>query len=517
MIRHIFLDKTATIIKNSEANTGLNPVVELNYGDAVTRFVLHFDEALIKSLIEDKTLAQPDKVEYHLKMTNCMSVNGVPYDSRLFYGNTAGLKKRASSFTVLALRLPQEFDEGRGYEFVDDTWVGDRRSFSMSGVNWFQSSNGRDWPEAGVYSCEKIKEEYDKFSAGEESLVVTRQQFDFGDENLNLDITSYVNSVLDGERNYGLLLCFTPVLEVLNGGSKFRKIVKLPEGATAETFSSMPSTKDITVPEYFYVEDESGETLYKRVIPEIEQQYVGFFTDHTNTFFHPYLEVDYKEYIFDDREAFYSGKSNKLYLYSNIEGQPVNLDELPKCELGDAVYGVEQVTKGVYCANVSLEARDNQILCDVWGGLQYDGEDLGEVEMEVVVLPRAGYFTVDSGSIKVPHIVPSLYGINDDEKISQEDVREVVVDFRRKYTTNERATTNKAFYRLYVMNGNQQIDILNGYQPVEHSFLHNYFLIYGSDLIPGEYHVDIKVLEGREEMFYENVLHFKVRDNVTEK
>ncbi len=517
MIRHIFLDKTATIIKNSETNTGLNPVVELNYGDAVTRIVLHFSEEQIKTMVEDKTIAQSDKVEYRLKMTNCTSINGVPYEKKLFYGNTSGVKSRASSFDILVMKLPQTFDEGRGYEFIDDTWIGDRRSFSMSGVNWFQSSNGKDWPEPGVYSPETIKWEYDKFSAGEESLVVARQHFDFGDENLDVDITAYVNSVLNGESNTGLLLCFTPVLEVLNGGAKFIEVTKLPEGVTAETYTEMPSTKDITVPDYFYLVDASGETLYKKTIPEIEQQYVGFFTDHTNTFFHPYLEVDYKEYIFDDRETFFSGKSNKLYLYSSIEGEPINLDEIPVCEIGNGVYGVCQVTKGVYCANVSLIAKDNQILYDVWRNLKYQGQDLGETEMEVVVLPSAKHFNVSSGSIKVPHIVPSVYGINDDENVSQEDVREIVVDFRKKYTTNERATTNKSFYRLYVKNGNQQIDILNGYQPIEHSFLHNYFILYAQDLVPGKYYVDIKVLEGREEMFYEDVLHFNIRNNVTER
>ena len=130
-------------------------------------------------------------------------------------------------------------------------------------------------------------------------------------------------------------------------------------------------------------------------------------------------------------------------------------------------------------------------------------------------MPINKYFSTMNSRVSVPHLVPSVHGINDDEKVNQEDVREVVVDFRRMYTTNERSTTSKAFYRLYTKDGNSQIDILGGYQPIEQTFLHNYFMLYASDLVPGKYFVDVKVLEGREEMFYPDVLHFNIVNNVT--
>ena len=40
--------------------------------------------------------------------------------------------------------------------------------------------------------------------------------------------------------------------------------------------------------------------FYEKWKTEIEQ-YVGFADDNTNTFFHPYVEADYSEYIEDDR------------------------------------------------------------------------------------------------------------------------------------------------------------------------------------------------------------------------
>lgn len=473
MIRHIFLDKTATIIKNMYTNTGLNPVAELNYGGVVTRILLHFDESDIKKMVDDKTI-DPLKTRFVLKMTNCAGIDGVPYGKPLKFGNTCIEKERASSFTVLAMEIPSDFDEGRGFEFTSDTWIGKNKSYSTSGCNWFQAYNGKDWETPGVYSLDKIREEYTKYGEGLESLVIDRQKFDFGDENLEIDLTPYVLKVIEETEpedkvfNNGILLCFSP--------------------ATEEMETKM-------------------------------QQYVGFFTDHTNTFFHPYLEIQYNVAIMDDREALYPHKHNKLYLYANIGGQPENLDEMPTCEFDGEEVHVEQVTKGVYCAKFLLnDDTPNKICYDVWSNIKYNGIELDDVEMESVILPKSGYFQIGSKQIENDEFVPSVYGINEDEGVRRGDIREVVVDFRKKYTTNERLTTIYAYYRLYVKDGNREIDILNGYQPVERAFLKNYFLLYTGDLIPNnKYFVDIKVKSGLEEKFFKNVLNFRIVDNVTER
>ena len=303
---------------------------------------------------------------------------------------------------------------------------------------------------------------------GEESLVAGLQHFDFGDEMLNIDITKYVKDVISGKiENHGLLLCFMPLFEC----------------------------------------DESDD----------KSQYVGFFTDHTNTFFHPYIEVEYDEVINDDRESFYIGKENRLYLYSYIDGKLENLDELPTCNVGT----VYQATKGVYYSLISAEETDElspeMIYEDIWSNIVFNGVQQPDVVMEYVALPKQIYFNIGSGNISVPRLVPSIYGINDDEKIGIGEVREIVVDMRRKFTTNKRDTITTAYYRLYVKDANREIDIFNGYQPVEKSFLNNYFIINTSDLVPNKYYVDIKVLQGKETLFYKDSLHFTVVSNVTKR
>ena len=50
--------------------------------------------------------------------------------------------------------------------------------------------------DGGVYTDEQLKEEYEKYENGEESIIIGVQHFDFGCENLSIDITDYVKSLL---------------------------------------------------------------------------------------------------------------------------------------------------------------------------------------------------------------------------------------------------------------------------------------------------------------------------------
>ena len=43
-----YISKCNTIIKESYANTGLNPIMELNYGLMTTRGLLYFDHNKVK-------------------------------------------------------------------------------------------------------------------------------------------------------------------------------------------------------------------------------------------------------------------------------------------------------------------------------------------------------------------------------------------------------------------------------------------------------------------------------------
>ena len=502
MVRHFFLDKTDTIVSGSFLNLSLNPILELNYGKGITRGIVHFDERQILDLVEDKTFANIDKLYCHLKMTNCFSVDGLPYEKNLIRGNDPRAK-RACSFEVIALKLPKVFDGGRGYDYIEDFWVTDSRSHSTHGVTWYYPRDGYFWPvdddkidyndpnlnididngkiwilsgdtrvkvnlEGGVYSMDFIKDELEKYNNDEESVVVASQHFEFGNENLDLDITDYVKGLINGEENFGLLLMFAP--------------------------------------------------LYEQMETE-HQQYVGFFTDNTNTFFHPYVEVTYNDVIFDDRENFSLGRKNRLYLYSIINGEPTNLDRLPICEINGDIYTSEQASKGVYFVeiNASKDIMEAGTLgYDMWTNLALNGEEIEDVEMEFEIKPMSNFLKIGNSSSAKENVVPSVYGINDNEDINRGEIREVTVDFRKQFTTDKKELIDGGEYRLYVKDGNREVTVID-YTPIEKAYLNNFFMIYTEDLIPNEYYVDVRVQSGRELKYFKNALRFTVVSDVTER
>lgn len=511
MVRHIFLDKTNTITAGSLWNTGLNPILEINYGKELSRGLIHFDVDEIGSLIADGTFSDPSKMKCVLKMTNCASVDGLPYDKEIHHRASEPVE-RATSFDLVLYKLPQEFDAGKGFDYASDFWINSNhsRAFKNMASNWYYSQTGRCWKvdsdkmipddsgrleldenhpmyfyqyvesgdteyrvkidlEGGVYSHEELVDEYNKYLSGDTGgIVVGSQHFDFGAENLEIDITKYVLDSLASGENYGLLLAYSPDLE--------------------------------------------------RVMLN-RQQYVSFFTDLTNTFFHPYIECTYCDPIADDRANFCLGRKNRLYLYASVNGEPVSLDEGVKCTIDGEEYEVKLGGKGAYYVEFTPDAsifEPETIHYDVWGNLALNGEAISDVEQEFVVNKASGFLSVGSKSASPDKTVPQVSGINDAEELARGEIREVVVDFRKEYTANRKELLDRAEWRLYVKDANRELDVID-YQPVERAFLNNFFIINTEDLIPNDYFVDIKVMNGRETRYYKKVLRFRVVSNVTNR
>ena len=469
MIVKTYFDKCTTIVQDSPYNFGLNPICAINYGRIVSRALIYFDEKKIKSLVNDKTFSDMSKLKHVLKMKNCGSIDIDRINMPIPSEDKNGLKERATSFDAILFLIPKLWDRGRGFDFGLDFWsMGGKPSISRHGCTWYQASDGNYWDEEGVYSNTTLALEYDKFSSGEDSLVIGRQHFDFGNENFEIDITETVNKFISGEiENYGIGIMFSPMLE--------------------------SSDAEVT-------------------------QYVGFFNKYTNTIFEPYLETTYDMYISDDRSEFYKNKMNKLYLYAYTDGSLDNLDNIPTCTINDKKYQVKQATKGVYYAEILIqndEVADNTILYDTWSNLAYNGVNLEDVEMEFVVLSDKKYFSIGSNAEEPKTLVPYLSGINDDEKLNQGEKRLIRVDYRRNFTTDKRDLVNKSEYRIYTKEAKREVDVIS-YQPIEKMNLYNFFTIDTNDFVPGEYFIDVKVYYGSEIRLYKEKLRFSVVNNVTE-
>lgn len=457
MIRHVFLDKCNTIIEDSEQNTGCNPVAELNVGNTISRILIHFDEKELKKELNNCN------TRYFLKMFNCGSVNLPGINDEVF--NNCYPKKRASSFDVIAFRVPIEWDEGRGFDYNGDNVVTNKINVITEGSNWFNARIGVEWDEYGVYRNRTLLEYYNN-PDNVNNIIIGTQHFDNGTENLNIDITNYVKSILSGKNeNHGIGLAFVPTYE-----------------------------KEMS-----------------------ENRFISFFTNHTNTFFLPYVEVIDENTIIDNRTNFYIGIKNKLFFFVSDNGRYFDLDELPICTINNKEYEVKHFSTGVYFVEVELTNNDtevNAILCDVWSNIKINGNIMNNVEMEFVVLPLEDKFIIGNYKQQESNYYPQIYNINNCEKIKIGDIREVMIDFIEEFSYGKKVIPTMSEYRIYVKEGNREIDVFP-YQLIERRYDQHMFILNTNDLIPNTYHVDIKVTKGRNVRHYDNVLEFIIVDNVT--
>lgn len=465
-------DKSNTIFSGSSLNVGLNPIVRLTYGDGVSRGLIHFDCSKVKCLVEEKEYADVSKLHHVLKMTNCGSVDVVNFNKKLCRLETGGVKERASSFDLIFFLVPMEWDSGRGFDYESLLWSEGNSSLNENGCNWYQARNGYPWDTPGIYSIEKLSLEYEKYSSRAGSdIVIGRQHFDYGNESVELDITEVFNKFISGEiENYGIGMAFSPMLE------------------------------------------NSHTTI---------QQYTGFFSPWTHTFFEPYVITTYNEVIEDDRGKFYSGKDvNRLYFYFNVGGYPCNLDKLPICKIEGNEMEVKQSKKGAYYAEVKgLELSEDTMYYDEWSGIEYKGKQLKDVEMDFVVRPESEYFGMGNSFLEEGYrqYVPNVVGINDGERLRQGEVRRITVTARIPYTVNQYQLIDGMEYRVYVKNGNQgEIDIIP-YQRIERDYNSNYFVLDTGGFVPhNEYLVDIRIHSGMDIRYHRRVLRFSIVNDETE-
>lgn len=514
MIKHTFFDKCNTIIKDSEHNTGLNPVAELNAGKTTSRILLHFNlEELSKSV--QKGEMSTDNLTHVLKMKNCGSVNLPLFNTEILGDN--GYKTRASSFDIIAFKIPETplpWDEGRGFDYYGDFGKETHKCISLEGSNWYQACGGVDWEEEGVYSKETLSKEYKENFGKGNSFIITRQHFDSGVENLEMDITSYVNQILTGkEANHGIGLAFTPRYEK---GSTYEPISTIPPDANSFNTIIVGAIPDKKIEGYSYIKKD--EVFYRWFETRDDDRFVSFFSNHTNTFFHPYLETINSDVVLDDRAKFHLGVKNRLYFYVKGDEGYFNLDEIPTCTIEGKRYEVKQGGKGVYYAEIFFkkgEVEPNAIMTDIWGNIILNGDKLDDVEMEFVTLPfenkimLGGHIDVESRPL-----VPQISGINDKERIKIGDTREVKVDFIEEYSYGKKHIPHSAWYRVYVKENDREIDVFP-YHPIERKYDEHYFLIDSLDLVPNNYHVDIMVNQNGKAKYYENCLEFTITDNIT--
>lgn len=604
-----YLDKCATIVKGSKLNTGFNPVADLVYGRNNSRTLIYFNHEKIKKMVDDKVFPDLNKLKHTLHITNAGSLDFS--ELHKVYGSQidGAEKKRATSFDLIFFLVPEDWDNGKGFDYTKDcitTDFYDANSFeydkyiSEDGVNWYKPVNGKLWKDEpefqkttdgqlsffiksdkfnvnkegdivtftyccccnggfanknltfkslsnssdypieigtpiffsksgqichteedmlkyaqyakvivktphndtnrnmkyafgceyeidgkiyksnpyilsevnpndykpvgdnGIYSTKTIEEQLSLYNAGKESVIIGKQHFDIGCENIEIDITDVFNKFITGEiENHGICIAFSP--------------------------------------EFEYQESNV-------------ENYIGLLTNRTNSFFEPYVESVYLDSIKDDRQNFVLGRLNRLYLYANIGGDLVNLDQIPTCSVDGIEYEVKQASKGIYYIEITLPQNAFSaptMLYDKWDGIVYHGEGLSPVEMEFTTRPSSSFFQLGYQMPEKGAFTPTVYGINDSEQIKRGDLRKICFLFKKDYAKNTGVLIDDVEVRLYVMDGTAQITVIP-YVKTNRAFSDTYIMIDTSILIPNTYYMDVRVKYGMEMIEHHDVLHFTI-------
>lgn len=458
MVIRTFFDKNNTIVRNEVVNTARNPVTELFYGgpsgeNKYSRYLFHFDETRLVSLYTGGTFTDLSKLKHTLKLTNTAS-----FDEGLLNGSYQS-KDRACSFDLIVFKVNQEWDEGVGYDYLSCNLLTGDCAISTKPSTWVSPQTGIFWANgSGVYS------------GSPSGITIATQHFDLGNENLEVDITDYVNSLITGDANNGLGIAYA-----------------LPYELT--------STQNL--------------------------QYVGFFTKYTQTYYEPYIETVYTNHITDDRNNFFLDKPNKLYLYVNLAGNPTNLDELPSVQIYDEngnLYlsydssEIEHVTKGVYAIDVIIPTGDGEkgtLFNDVWQDLVINGVSRPSASLYFELKDSFGYYNLGDSDSLPQKVAVSISGVRSQEKIKRGDTRKVIVSTRIPYTVEQTQNISNIKYRLYVTEGKNELTVVD-FQPVELASNYNYFLLDTLSLIPNVYYLDILVESNLEVTTLKGVLNFTI-------
>ena len=240
-----YFEKNNTLLKDSRVNTSKNPTTEIFYGSGFSKFIFKVDLTKLKEKITNDELIINPNTKHTLHLTN--TIFG---DEGLKGLNRTTGRDRATSFKLIVFKITQYWDEGIGFDYQDLSYdfVDGNKTYDERPSNYYYRTTMNSWGTPGIYSTSPT--------------IIGEQTFDNGNEDLNVDITTYVNQILEGGVNQGMGIAFDIVYQDLNVD---------------------------------------------------RDQSVAFFTKYTQTFFEPYVESYFDDVIKDNRSNFVEKQNQNLY------------------------------------------------------------------------------------------------------------------------------------------------------------------------------------------------------------
>lgn len=446
-----YFEKNNTILKSSQVNTSKNPTTEIFYGSGLSKFLFKIDFSELENKVNNGDYVVTTGTTHTLHLTNTI------FGDETFLGAKRGTgRQRTNSFDLILFSIPEFWDEGLGFDYEDggyDFTTGNV-TFDERPCNWFNRTTLNPWTVEGVYS--------------DSPTILRTIHFDNGNEDINVDITNYVNNVLTGATDQGLGLSYA--------------------------------------------------ILYQDIESEIDQS-VAFFTKYTQTFFEPYVESFFDDRIDDDRSNFIEKVNQNLYLHVTKGTNYYDLDELPTVDVletnGTEIMGLTGITttkirKGVYKVTFGLDG----VLCDgkrfyydKWRNLILDGVQIADVRQKFIPKPYTSLYSIGENQSELERYVIQFFGIKQNEKIIRGENRKVVVTFK-SINISKPVLFDEVFYRMYIKEGRTNV-IIHDWTQIDVTN-ENSFILNTSVYIPREYFIEIKGKTHTEEIFYNNEIKFEI-------
>ena len=450
-----YFEKNNTILRygstGSQINTAKNPNTEIFYGSGFSKFIFKLDLTALQNKIDGGYLVLNDNTTHTLRLTN--TIFG---DEALLGAKRGTGRERAVAFELVLFQIPEYWDEGVGFDYEEayDYTSGDL-TFDVRPSNWNMRTSLSGWTETGIYATT--------------GHTITKIGFDNGDENIDVDITDYINGIIvSGNTDYGLGLAF--------------------------------------------------DYPYQEISSEIDQS-VSFFTKYTQTFWEPHLETTFDDGIDDNRENFTIDIDRNLYLYVDYMGNRYDLDELPIVDILDynntVIEGLSGLTttkirKGVYKVTFGLQGQlcdGRRFYFDKWCNIKINGIDLECVTQKFVPKPFSAYFDIGSNQTEADDYVVQFYGVKQNEKIKRGSTRKIVTTFR-SISQQKGVLLDEVYYRIYVKEGRTQVNVFDWTEMDRTN--ENSFILDTSYMIPREYNLEIKARINSEDVFYRDEIKFEI-------
>jgi hypothetical protein len=447
-----YFEKNNTLIKQEITNTSKNPTTEIFYGSSFSKFIFKIDFTDLKNRILNGDYVLNSGTTHTLHLTNTI------FGDETFLGAKRGTgRDRSTSFDLILFKIDEYWDEGVGfdYERTDYDFSVGNKTYDNRPSNWFYRTTLNTWTTEGVYS-------------GSPTIIDTLH-FDNGNEDINVDITGYVNDIVNNvETNHGIGLAF-----------------------------SLP---------------------YQDVSFSIEQS-VAFFTKYTQTFFEPYVETHFEDLIQDNRLLFVEQMEQNLYLYITKGTIPYDLDELPIVDVLDSnntiITGLSDLTtvkvkKGVYVVNFGLGGLicdGKRFFYDLWKNIIIDGKNISNIKQKFTPKPLSSLYEIGGNNTSLNRYSVQFHGIQLNEKIIRGEKRKITISFR-SVNTPKTELLNEVYYRMYIKEGNTNV-IVHDWTKVD-TTNENSFTLDTSYYIPREYFIQLKGSVYGEEIFYKEDIKFEI-------